>query len=244
MKNRYLSNGKQGGHPIINSARKPDRKIVLIPLALACIIFIYASNQEFFHTLLTGNVDRIQSMVHGNPLHAYALTFITMLIQHTFTVIPLVLVISINIAFFGFMKGVIWSWITSVIASVLIFFSIRFIFHDKLTKKFNPELITHIEKKGFSYVFQARIFPFVPTSLVNILSGLSSIHFKPFFFGTMFGNFIYFFILGLLPAGLLSSKVNEYVIGAIILSLFVLFYSFKFLYKRKKRQPSNEAKSL
>ena len=47
----------------------------------------------------------------------------------------------------------------SIIAVIIIFIGVRYIFQDWLLKKFNSELIEKVEQKGFNYVFEAENFP-------------------------------------------------------------------------------------
>ena len=160
--------------------------------------------------------------------------FLVMVIQNSFTVFPLILVITINLNLFGFINGFLWSWFTSVLASILVFYGVRYIFQGMIIEKFNPKLIEKVDANGFAYVFQARIFPFVPTSLVNILAGLSTIRIMPFTIATAIGNFLYFFALALIPAGIIKADLNEYVVWVIILGAVLLYYLFKLLQKKRK----------
>jgi uncharacterized membrane protein YdjX (TVP38/TMEM64 family) len=189
--------------------------------------------------------DWFQNMKNGefsliakeNLVVTLAITLIVMIIQNTFTVIPLILVITVNYTLFGFVNGFLWSWFTSIIGAAVIFMGSRYLFQDWVLKKTNKELITRIEKNGFLFVFQARIMPFVPTSLINILGGISSIHFKPFIMGTAFGNFIYFFVLSLIPAGLMISNVHDYILEGVILISTILYVLYK---KKRKRNKGNK----
>ncbi|WP_310194857.1 VTT domain-containing protein [Neobacillus niacini] len=160
-----------------------------------------------------------------------------MVIQNSFTIIPLIIIITLNYALFGFVNGLIWSWFTSIIAAGIWFFGSRYFFNDWVQKKSNPELLTKMEQNGLLFVFQARIIPFVPTSLINILSGLSSITFKHFIIGTMFGNLIFFFVLSLIPAGLMEGNMEQNILLgiAIILVGFVFFFRVKKKQKRRKQ---------
>jgi uncharacterized membrane protein YdjX (TVP38/TMEM64 family) len=94
-----------------------------------------------------------------------------------------------------------------------------------------------MEQNGLIFVFQARIIPFVPTSLINILSGLSSIKFKHFMVGTMFGNLIFFFVLSLIPAGLMEGNMEQNILLGILLVLVgaVVFFLLKKKQKRRKQ---------
>ena len=199
---------------------------------------------ELFYFIRTGDFQSVPSFLKENLLYTLSILLLAMIIQNAFTIIPLLGLITVNVALFGFFNGFLWSWFTSIIAAIIIFMSVRYCFQDWVLKKINPALVTKVEQAGFMYVIQGRIFPFVPTSLVNIIAGLSSIRFMHFLLGTIIGNFVYFFVLSLIPFGILSVNLNKYVLGGIILLTVLVFY----VYKRKKhtltvinQQKENEA---
>jgi uncharacterized membrane protein YdjX (TVP38/TMEM64 family) len=202
-------------------------------------IFVLLQNNVLFEAILKGDLQKIKRFVGDNQFFILLFSTVVMIIQNTFTVIPLILVITLNITFFGFLLGFLWSWVTSILAAIVIFFLVRYLFQSWLLNKVDEKLVEKIEKKGFIYVFEARIFPFVPTSLVNILAGVSSINFTSFLLGTLIGNFIYFFVLALIPAGFLSSSVNEYLMGGIILLILPTFYMYN-----KKRVPKRSSNKM
>lgn len=204
---------------------------------LLLLLIFLVLNRQIITLLVNRDVEAIQDFLDDNLLYAYMFMLVIMILQNSFTVFPLLLVITINITLFGFIDGFLWSWISSVIAAIFVFYAVRYLFQERLIEKFKPELLEQIESNGFAYVFQARIFPLVPTSLVNILAGLSTVRFRPFIFATTIGNFIYFFILALIPAGLVSEKVNETLIWVILVSAILAYYLFKLV--RKKRKASN-----
>ena len=183
----------------------------------------------------SGDLDAI---VDKNVWFILAITLLMMIIQNTFTVIPLILVITVNYVLFGFMKGFLWSWLTSIIGSAIIFFGTRYLFQGWVKRKIDLSLRSKIEKNGFKFVFQARIIPFIPTSFINILSGVSSIKFSSFIIATCVGNFLYFFLMILIPAGLINVQINDYVLEASILLIIPIDF---FLYiKRKKEKAAKE----
>lgn len=199
---------------------------------------------ELFYFIRTGDFQAVPSFFKENLLYTLSILLLAMIIQNAFTIIPLLALITINVALFGFFNGFLWSWFTSVIAAIIIFIGVRYCFQDWVLKKMNPALVAKIEQAGFIYVIQGRIFPFVPTSLVNIVAGLSSIRFTHFLLGTIIGNFVYFFVLSLIPFGVLSVNLNKYVLGGIVLLVLLVFY----VYRKKKhtltvvnQQKENEA---
>ena len=155
-----------------------------------------------------------------------------MFVQNSFTIIPLILLLTINVTIFGFIYGYLWSWFTSVVASGFIFYAARNWFQELLLKKIGEKWQETVVEHGFMYVFTGRIFPLIPTSLINLVAGVSTVTFKDFLLATSLGNLIYFFFLSLIPYGLLSVEMNQYTLAALAL-LFLLFFM---IYKRAKKK--------
>jgi uncharacterized membrane protein YdjX (TVP38/TMEM64 family) len=206
-------------------------------IGIITVIFLVIHNTELFRLLRNGELDSIIQSLKADTFSKFFFTFIIMLIQNSFTIIPLIIIITINYTLFGFFNGLIWSWITSIVAAGIWFYGSRYFFNDLVQKKTNPELLGKLEENGFLFVFQARIFPFIPTSLINILSGLSTIRFKPFIIGTMIGNLIFFFVLSLIPAGIMEGNIDQNIILGLTLVLiwFVVYFRLKRKQKRRKQ---------
>jgi uncharacterized membrane protein YdjX (TVP38/TMEM64 family) len=233
MENRVIMNNKWGKLTFTKD-NKGKLKIVFAITLLMTFFLLFILNRDLFHLILDGDIETIRSYFEDNLLKAYLIMLVIMVIQNSFTIIPLILVITINIALFGIWFGFLWSWLTSIIAAVLVFISVRYLFKDRLLSRFRSENLTMIEEKGYTYVFQARIFPFVPTSLINILAGVTAIRFRHFLFGTMLGNFLFFIVLALIPAGILSVNLNEYEMGMILFLCITLFLAIRKIYRNKK----------
>ena len=202
---------------------------------LLLLVFLIM-NRQIITLLVNQDIEATQDFLDDNMLHAVVFMLVIMILQNSFTVFPLLLVISINITLFGFINGFLWSWISSIIAAIAVFYSVRYLFQERLIEKFKPELLKKIDANGFSYVFQARVFPLVPTSLVNILGGLSTVRIWPFILATTIGNFLFFFALALIPAGLLSEELDETLIWVVLIGAILAYYLFK-LVRKKRKQP-------
>ncbi|WP_419146694.1 VTT domain-containing protein [Priestia endophytica] len=94
--------------------------------------------------------------------------------------------------------------------------------------------IKKVELKGFWYVLGSRILPFAPSSIINGVSGISSIKLFPFTMATTFGTSILLVVYTLIQEGLLSQSVSEYLVGIIFLSGYVFFFVVKKLIFRKR----------
>ena len=209
---------------------------VIVFIGIAVLITYLVFQTEWFQMMKSGDLDTI---IDKNVWFILTITLLMMIIQNTFTVIPLILVITVNYVLFGFMKGFIWSWLTSIIGSAIIFLGTRYLFQGWVKRKIDLSLQSKIEKNGFKFVLQARIIPFIPTSFINILSGISSIKFSSFLIATCAGNFLYFFLMILIPAGFINVQLNDYVLEASILLIFLLTFFFILKGRRKKRQKNN-----
>ncbi len=202
-------------------------------LTILVITIHFVLNTDLFYTLRSGELENLYSTVSDQLPLLLLITFIVILIQNTLTVIPLILILTKNIAFFGFIYGVIWSWIFSVIAAAIVFVSIRYFFKGILENKISESIKKKAEENGFMYVFVARVFPLVPTSIINMVSGVSSIKFKDFIIATGLGNLIYFFILSLVPLGFLNGTLDQYVLFLVAGLAIITFFIYK---KAKKKQ--------
>lgn len=211
--------------------------IVRIVCYVAVILFgfcLFLKSGYTVKNLTPATIDHLAN--HHIPL-MLLIMFGIMLCQNIFTFIPLVVVIGVNTTLFGFWQGYAYSILCSTVASTLIFLSIRFLFpslfaHSKL-EKYEKK----IEKNGFLFVLSGRILPFMPTNLINILSGISTMKISSFILGTAIGNTIYGFVLAAASFGVISLGFHDPKL-LIILALFLLFafVIFKRIKKRARTQ--------
>ncbi|KZE48730.1 TVP38/TMEM64 family protein [Rossellomorea marisflavi] len=186
---------------------------------LATLTFL---QKDTIGLILSGDESSLSSLKESHGFSLYGLTLLVMIIQNSFTVIPLILVISLNVTLFGFWQGFLWSWISSIIGAGIVFISVRQLFLRSLSSRFPPS--PYLKERGFTYVFQGRIIPMIPTSLVNITAGISGISFRHLITGTITGNFLYFFCLSLIPLGVLSMSWIETGMVTVVLIMIMIFY--------------------
>lgn len=163
---------------------------------------------------------------------------VIMCLQNLFTFIPLILVITINIALFGFWKGYLYSTFCSVIGSTTIFLSIRYLFPNLFSATILQKYEQKIEKNGFLFVLSGRILPFMPTNLINIASGLSTIKISHFMLATTLGNMIYGFVLSSASFSLITLSNQNHLLFLLIIFILVIFFIVHFIKKRKQPKTS------
>ncbi|WP_169865097.1 TVP38/TMEM64 family protein [Sutcliffiella halmapala] len=150
-----------------------------------------------------------------------------MLIQNLFTLIPIIIIIMVNIMLFGFVNGYLWSVATSVVGALLSFLLYRYWFQSILLRKANASLIKKMEQNGFLFVFNLRVIPFIPSSIINTVSGVSSIKLSQFLLATTVGNMLYLFLLSAIANGLLTEEIQGYIIIGLLFASIPCYYLYR-----------------
>lgn len=209
--------------------------MVGIPIGLLFAVLIYMHFDLFRH-LYAGDIDSAQAYLERNWVTTLFLTFLIMLIQHSFTIFPLLLVISMNVLIYGLPLGFMWSWVASILSSAIVFYAVRYTIDDLIARKIPKHIMESIEANSFLYVFQARIIPFIPTSLVNLAAGISHIRFLPFILATTLGNMIFFFLLALVSEGILEATTEQFSLFGIAIAALLIYFVVMWRKRRWKKK--------
>jgi uncharacterized membrane protein YdjX (TVP38/TMEM64 family) len=117
-------------------------------------------------------------------------------------VLPLFAILAANAAAYGLWEGFLYSWLGTSIGSTVVFlltrrFGRRFTYyiHRKYPK--SKTFFRWIEHKGFTPLFILSSLPFSPSSLINVVSGLTAIPGKTFFIAVFSGKALMIFIVSL-----------------------------------------------
>ncbi|MEG2984814.1 MAG: TVP38/TMEM64 family protein, partial [Peptostreptococcaceae bacterium] len=167
------------------------------------------------------------------------ISFILMILQSIAAPLPAFLITFANAALFGWVKGAILSWISSMAGAALCFYIARFLGRDmveKITGKFAIDSVDDFfEKYGKYTILIARLLPFMSFDLVSYAAGLTSMSFVSFFMATGIGQLpatiIYSYVGGMLTGG-----AKLMMIGILTLSSITVFiYLLKKVYNEKQR---------
>lgn len=153
-------------------------------------------------------------------------------------------------AFFFGLKGFIYIFIGGIVGSIASFYIARVfqddvmkivykIYNRKKRKVSLDEVKGKIEKFGIGYVFFLRSMPFIPFSVANFVSGVTSIKFRDYILGT---------ILGLGPGQFITTfffsravNLKEDPIGAIIgASIKIIYVGIVILWQKNSKFKSKE----
>lgn len=212
--------------------------IKLASFALIAVLLIVVWHTDFVSNLLSGDPEAGRHISEDSKYLFLGLMLLLMIIQNLFTVIPFILLITMNVSVLGFSGGYLWSWTSSIVAGVISFLTARYWLQEFFAKWLKPALRDRIEDNAFWVVFIGRVFPFIPTSVVNVAAGLSSVGMRPFLYATVVGNMIYIFVLALVPLGIMSVRFEPYMYVIMILLAGVLTISWRIWRTRRKKRAS------
>ncbi|MBM7567864.1 TVP38/TMEM64 family protein [Paenibacillus sacheonensis] len=214
------------------------RKLIIRLIGyIAFLLCLFLVLQHSGLTVSDITPDTIREIAHDDIILLMLIMLVIMTLQNIFTFIPLILVITANITLFGFWRGYLFGCLCSVIGSTLVFLSIRHLFHDAFANlKKMRQFQARIEKNGFAFVLFGRILPLMPTNLINISSGLSSIKTLHFIAATTIGNLIYGLVLSSVSFGMLSATDHHRLYLLLTVAVAAAIALFYRLNKRRLKQ--------
>jgi len=167
------------------------------------------------------------------PIPAILLAFIEALVP----MLPLVAIITFNVASHGLFWGYFFSWIGSVTGAITVFMFFRYLRNKPILIKFLSH--KHIEKtmewvakQNRGLLFLLTIFPFTPSFLVNISFGLADFSRNDFISTIIVSKAIMVASLVLFGSTVVSSMTEPLYIYLSIFILIVLYLASSYLKKR------------
>ena len=167
------------------------------------------------------------------PLAPILLAYIESLIP----ALPLIVIVSFNVGAHGPIWGFLFSWIGSYLGSVSVFLFFRHIVKKKIDAYTNKKpqikrLSEFVSTKGYGILFLLTCLPFTPSSLINIVYGLSNVDSK-FFIGTIsISKIIMIGYLAFVGYSVRQVFENPLWLISAILTMILLYFISKQISKR------------
>lgn len=134
--------------------------------------------------------------------------FILFFIQAALPVFPYFILAGAAGMIFGFWEGFFLSWTGALAGACFSFYAVRLIrwdwLHDRLTRWFKYDLREVTPFLGFWGIVVARIFPVIPTPLINFVAGIS---------GISAWNFILASAIGKIPTAFIYTGLGNHMIN-------------------------------
>lgn len=229
---------------------KKNTKSWIIKLALlGLIVFIYLFyqpvnskiNQMIFY-LSSMNMEMLKEYILSFGILAPVVSFLLMILQSVVAPIPAFLITLSNAAIFGWMKGAILSWTSSMVGAALCFYIARSFGRGAVLKLNGMSAFEGVEeffeKYGKHTILIARLLPFMSFDIVSYAAGLTSMS---------FGSFIIATGIGQVPATIIYSYVGGMLTGGaklLIMGLLILFSISIAVYVGRKIWKEKEGKNV
>ena len=175
----------------------------------------------------------IESYAAYGPLPGILLPFLEAFLAF----LPLVVFIAVNANVYGLWLGIFSSWIGVVAGSCCVFWIARLIGRRPgiwLQRRFpaTRRFFRWIERRGFTPIFLLACFPFAPSFLINLASGLSTVRFVTFLTAILMGKAVMIFSVSFLSFDITAFKDQPWRIVAAVLAIAVMWFGGKKLEAR------------
>ena len=225
--------------------KKNLKKIIFINLIILLFIlyFLNPSFNSFINNvtnvLKSGDIDEVVEYIRSYGEIAAMISFLLMVFQSVLAPIPAFLITFANAMIFGWVRGAILSFVSSMVGAVLCFYIARIMGRDVVLKFTTKSAISQIEeyfdKYGSKTILICRLLPFVSFDLVSYFAGLTSINIYSFLIATGIGQLpatiIYSYVGGMLTGGVKMLVTALLLIFA--LSIFIVIIKQIFNEKNK-----------
>ncbi|UUV17749.1 TVP38/TMEM64 family protein [Fusobacteria bacterium ZRK30] len=205
--------------------------IVVIGLYLLIPAVKINVNQAVF-ILKNVDVDLARGYILGFGIWAPVVSFLLMILQSIAAPLPAFIITFANAGLFGWVKGAILSWTSSMAGAALCFFIARFYGRAVVTKLTGRYALDSVDdffdRYGKYTILIARLLPFISFDIVSYAAGLTSMSFFSFFVATGIGQ---------LPATIVYSYIGSMLTGTtktIVVGLLMLFAISTLIFLLKK----------
>lgn len=165
------------------------------------------------------------------------LAFLLPFIEAFLPILPIALFAVVNVNTYGLFLGFIITWLGACSGAYIVFLLVRKFGQHKFLRHLNNhphtlKFIRRIDEKGVTPLFILLCFPFTPSSVINVVAGLSTIPLKQYLFAVFCGKAVMLFILSFIGNDIYSfvREPKKSIIVAIV--LIILWVIGKFLEKR------------
>lgn len=159
--------------------------------------------------------------------------------------LPLIVFVLANSAAYGLLKGFFYSWIGTSLGSILLFIIIRKLGDKRVFRKIRENKQVHkvtgwVEKHGFGPLFLLLCFPFSPSSVINVVAGLSRINTSQFVLAVILGKSVMVFSIAYIGASIVSFAKNP--LKTILVGIGVVLFWIVGKYIEKKLHKKSQEK--
>lgn len=160
------------------------------------------------------------------PLPGFLFSFIEAFLPF----LPLIVFVLTNAAAYGLLEGFLLSWLGASSGAITVFLVIRRLSKTKWVKKIKQnrqvKIVTSwVERRGFGPLFLLLVFPFSPSSVINVVAGLSKVSIQQFALAVLMGKSVMIFTISYVGSSIMEFAEKP-VRTIVVLIIIVLFWMF------------------
>jgi len=161
--------------------------------------------------------------------------------------LPLFVFVFANAAAYGLLKGFLLSWAGSSLGSILVFIIIRKLGNRKVFMKIRDnkqvtKVTTWLTRHGFGPLFLLLCFPFSPSSVINVVAGLSKISTQQFVLAVLLGKSVMIFSIAYIGSSIFEFAQNP--VRTIVVGVGIVLFWIIGKYLEKRLQKKAELKAV
>ncbi|OUS67731.1 hypothetical protein B1748_35760 [Paenibacillus sp. MY03] len=193
--------------------------------------------QDWLNHLKNMDIDSIQRTLESysqfGPLPGLLLPFIESFLPF----LPLILIIAANANIYGLGFGFLFSWIGVTAGALCVFLICRALgknVKDKLMRRFpkSERFFNWVERRGFTPLFLLACFPFTPSVIITVISGLSKVPFHTFLLATLMGKAVMIFCISIISFDIANLVEEPWRIFVSVTAVLVMWFGGKSLESR------------
>ena len=159
--------------------------------------------------------------------------------------LPLVAIITFNVASHGIFWGYLFSWVGSTVGAITVFMFFKYIRNKQLlirilSHKHIEKMMDWVAKQNKGLLFLLTIFPFTPSCLINISFGLADYSNSEFISTIIVSKAIMIASLVIFGSSVVSSMREPIYIYLSVFIIIVLYLASNYLKKYSKIDDINK----
>lgn len=183
------------------------------------------------------DLEHLQQTLESYSQFGPLLGIVLPLLEAFLPFLPLLVIVAANANIFGLWFGFLFSWIGVSIGAMCVFWISRKLGRNvkaSIERRFpRSERFFHwVDQKGFTPLFLLACFPFSPSSIINIVSGISNVPFRTFFIATLLGKAVMILSISLLSFDIGSFREEPWRIFLTIAVIIIMWFGGKRLEAR------------
>lgn len=190
---------------------------------------------EFLNLL--GTVEFWEELFHSFKILGPLAPMLLAMVEAFIPALPLIAIVTLNVAAHGGILGFLYSWLGSVVGSILFFFLCRKCFkgwilkiagkHPAIMKARN--WVNKVNKKA---LFVIITMPFTPSCFVNFAMGVSDFDSKIYIKIMAFAKIVMLILLSLFGQSIVQAFENPVFIAVAVVLIIVLYLASKYISKK------------